>query len=112
MRATMRFLAMPGVMMTGFASAGACGDHEKGVSVYAGDGAGGAKNAFSDAVFGARLEGAGPSARLWLTVSGERCGKARAADFVSENFCERYVEWNRATQRFDYAAAGTARAIQ
>jgi len=157
MQATMRFLAMSGVMMTGFAAhaaADACaevggkaltdaavlradlngdgredyvldvgaidcdgapgvyGDRDKAVSVYAGDGAGGAKNAFSDAVFGARLEGAGPSAKLWLTVSGQQCGKAPAADFASENFCERHVVWNRDTQRFDYAPVGTARPIQ
>jgi hypothetical protein len=46
------------------------GDREKGVFVYAGDGTGGAALAFSDTAFGAKLEGTGTAAKLWLTVSG------------------------------------------
>jgi hypothetical protein len=88
------------------------GDREKGVTVYVGDGAGGAKNAFSDWVYGATIEGAGPAARLWLTVSGQQCGKKPAADFASENFCDRSLVWNAKTQKFDYAPVSTVKMIQ
>ena len=88
------------------------GDREKGVTVYVGDGAGGAKNAFSDWVYGAKIEGTGPAARLWLTVSGQQCGKKPAADFASENFCDRSLVWNAKTQKFDYAPVSTVKMIQ
>lgn len=88
------------------------GDRQKGVTVYVGNGAGGAKNAFSAWVYGARLEGTGPAARLWLTVSGGECGKKTAADFASESFCERYVQWNAKTQKFDFAPVSTVKMIQ
>jgi hypothetical protein len=88
------------------------GDREKRVTVYAGDGSGGAATAFSDSVFDAKVEGAGASAKLWLTVSGAGCGKPPAADFASENFCERAIVWNAKTKKFDYAPVSTARMIQ
>jgi len=88
------------------------GDREKGVTVYAGDGAGGAKKAFSEWVYGAKIEGTGPAARLWLTVSGDKCGKKPAADFASENFCDRFIAWNAKTQQFDYAPVSTVKMIQ
>lgn len=88
------------------------GDREKPVSVYVGDGAGGAKKAFEDAVFGVSLEGAGPAARLWLTVSGQRCGRKPAADFASEAFCDRYLVWSGRMQKFDFAPVSTVRMIQ
>jgi len=85
MRATMRFLAMSGVM-TGLAAHAAPGSLPE--------------------VVGADLASA-------VDACTEVGGKALAdADFASENFCERYVEWNRETQRFDYAPVGTVRAIQ
>src|SRR5688572_27021429 len=49
------------------------GDREKSVTVYAGDGAGGAVAAFSDMVFGVKVEGSGATAKVWLTTSGAAC---------------------------------------
>lgn len=88
------------------------GDREKMVTVYVGDGAGGAKAAFSEWVYGAKIEGAGSAARLWLTVSGGQCGKPPAKDFASENFCDRPITWNAKAQMFDYAPVSSVRMIQ
>ena len=46
------------------------GDRSKKVTVYVGDGAGGAAAAFSDMSYGIRLEGTGARTKLWLTVMG------------------------------------------
>lgn len=88
------------------------GDREKWVGVYAGDGKGVATSAFGGSVYGVSIEGTGPAARLWLTVSGEQCGKKRARDFSSENFCNRSILWNPATRKFDYAPVATVRMIE
>jgi hypothetical protein len=93
-------------------AAGVYGDREKGVTVYVGDGKGAAKQAFSDMVYGMNIEGTGPAAKLWLTVSAEACGKKAAANFASETFCDRAVVWNSKTQAFDYAPVSTVRMIQ
>lgn len=88
------------------------GDREKAITVYAGDGKGGAVPAFQGAVFGAQLEGSGAATKLWLTVSGGTCGKPPAPDFASENFCDRAIQWNAKTRKFDYAPVSTVRMIQ
>jgi hypothetical protein len=88
------------------------GDREKGITVYAGDGSRGAVEAFSDMVYGAKIEGTGPAAKLWLTVSGSQCGKQPAADFASESFCDRALSWNAAKKKFDYAPVSTVRMIE
>lgn len=88
------------------------GDREKMVTVYVGDGAGGAKSAFSEWVYSAKLEGTGPAAKLWLGVMGKACGKPPAKDFASENFCDRAIVWNAKAQKFDYAPVSTVRMIQ
>lgn len=88
------------------------GDREKGVSVYVSDGKGGALLAFSDSVYGVTLEGKGAAAKLWLTVSGQQCGKKPARDFASENFCDRALVWNAKTSKFDYAPVATVKMIQ
>jgi hypothetical protein len=88
------------------------GDREKWVGVYVGDGKGGATSAFTDAVYGVTIEGTGPSSRLWLTVSGQQCGKKPAPDFASENFCDRAIVWNAGTKKFDYAPVSTVRMIE
>lgn len=88
------------------------GDREKGVLVYAGDGKGGAKQVFNDMSYGTKIEGTGPAARLWLTVSGAACGKPQAADFASESFCERPIAWNVQKQSFDYAPVSTVKMIE
>ncbi len=82
------------------------------VSVYVGDGAGGAKQAFSDWVYGAKIEGTGASAKLWLTVTAEGCGKPPAKDFASESFCDRALAWNAGANKFEYAPVSTIRMIQ
>jgi hypothetical protein len=93
-------------------AAGVYGDREKGVAVYVGDSMGGATDAFSDSVYGATIEGKGPAARLWLTVTGQRCGKKPAVDFASENFCDRALVWNAQTKQFEYAPVSTVRMLQ
>jgi hypothetical protein len=103
-------LNVAGVNCQGAASV--YGDREKGVTVYLGDGGGGASEAFNDVVFGAKVEGTGPAAKLWVTVAGPRCGTKPAADFASERFCERALTWNAKTRKFDYAPVSTVRMIE
>jgi hypothetical protein len=91
---------------------GVYGDREKSVVVYVGDGAGGAKEAFSDSVYGARIEGTGSAAKLWLTVSAELCGRKRSANFATESFCDRPLAWNAGKQSFEYAPVSTVRMIE
>ncbi len=88
------------------------GDREKAVYVFAGDGKGGAKEPFTANVYGARVEGTGPAAKLWLSVSGGGCGKPPAKDFASESFCDRPVAWNSAKQAFEFAPVSTVKMIQ
>ena len=88
------------------------GDREKGVMVYAGDGKGGAAVAFNDPVYGAKIEGGGASAKLWLTVSGAGCGKKPAKDFASEAFCERPLVWNGTSKKFEYAPVAAVRMVE
>jgi hypothetical protein len=88
------------------------GDREKAVTVYAGDAAGGASSAYSDMVYDAKIEGEGAAAKLWLTVTSNRCGKPPAPDFAHENFCDRAIAWNGKTKRFEYAPVSTVRMIQ
>ena len=57
------------------------GDREKGVIVYVGDGKGGATEAFNDMSYGMTLEGTGPAAKLWLTVSGQSVRQAAGEGF-------------------------------
>lgn len=93
-------------------AASAYGDRGKDLAVYVGDGAGGARKAFSAWVYASTLEGTGPAARLWLTVSGEQCGKKPAASFASESFCERYIQWNAKAGKFDFAPVSTVKMVQ
>jgi hypothetical protein len=88
------------------------GDREKSVSVYVADAAGGAAPAFGDAVFAVKIEGTGPAAKLWLTVSGAQCGKKPARDFASESFCERALVWNAAKRKLGYAPVSTVKMVQ
>jgi hypothetical protein len=88
------------------------GDREKGVFVYVGDGKGGAVEAFNGSSFGITLEGTGSSAKLWLSVMGADCGKKPAASFAEENFCERPLQWNAKTRKFDFAPLSAAKIIQ
>lgn len=91
---------------------GIYGDREKGVRVYAGDGAGGASQAFAGATYDAKIEGTGVAAKLWITVSGADCGRKPAANFASESFCDRPLAWNGKTGKFDWAPVSSVRMIQ
>ncbi len=84
------------------------GDREKAVTVFLADGKGGAAQAFEDWTFGSKLEGG----KLWLTVAGEKCGKKPAANFASENFCERPLAWTAKTKKLDYAPVSAAKMIE
>ncbi len=88
------------------------GDREKGVLIFVGDGTGGATEAFNEPSFGIRLDDSGATPKLWLTVMGAMCGQKPAADFASENFCERALQWNAKTRRFDFAPVSTVRMIE
>jgi hypothetical protein len=69
------------------------GDREKEVSVFIGDGRGGATRVFADSTFGVTIEGTTTAAKLWLTFSGSNCGKPPASDFASETFCDRALDF-------------------
>ena len=88
------------------------GDREKAVAVYIDDGKGGATEAFNDSVYGVTIEGTGPAAKLWLTVTAQQCGKKPAVDFASENFCDRALNWDAQTRKFQYAPVATVRMLQ
>ena len=88
------------------------GDREKLLVVFAADGNGGATEAFSDAVFGAEIEESDDGPKLWLTTMAGQCGKPRAEYFSEESFCDRAIEWNRDTGRFQYAPLSTVRMIE
>ncbi|MBV6416172.1 MAG: hypothetical protein CMLOHMNK_00703 [Steroidobacteraceae bacterium] len=89
------------------------GDRTKSVAVFCGDGRGGAAETFADSVYDARIESGSSSApRLWMTVSAELCGRPPALTFAAESFCDRAIDWNAATGRFDYAPLDTIRMIE
>jgi hypothetical protein len=88
------------------------GDREKSLVVFASDGRGGAAEAFDDAVYDVKTEKAGNATQLWLTTSAEACGRAPAATFAEETFCDRAIAWNAAAARFEYAPVSTVRIIQ
>jgi hypothetical protein len=91
---------------------GIFGDREKLVTVFVGDGKGGAVEAYRGSAFGVKLEGTGQSATVWLTLMGQDCGRQAAANFASESFCERALKWNAATRKFDPAPEATVRMIE
>lgn len=88
------------------------GDRTKFLAVYTGDGRGGAIESFTDWAYDAKLEGDGAATKLWLTVAGDSCGRPPAPDFASEAFCDRAIDWNPVTGRFDYVAVSTVRMIE
>lgn len=88
------------------------GDREKDVTVYLGDAKGGVAPAFSDSTYGAKIEGSGKDAKLWLTVSGAQCGKKPAETFANESFCDRSLLWNVATKKLEYAPVSTVRMVE
>lgn len=88
------------------------GDREKGVLVFAGDGKGGAVEAFNGSSFGTRLEGAGGAAKLWLSVMGADCGRKPAASFAEESFCERPLQWSAKSRKFEFAPLSMVKMTQ
>jgi len=84
------------------------GDRAKGVTIFVGDGAGGAAQGFTGAAYGVKLEGA----KVWLTVAGDECGAPPAKDFASERFCERALVWNAATKRLELAPVSSVRMVE
>jgi hypothetical protein len=88
------------------------GDRMKPVTVYAGDGNGGARLAFSSQAFGSTVEGSGSEARLWLSVYSELCGKRPASSFAEETFCDRPLVWNEAKREFEFAPVETVRMMR
>lgn len=86
------------------------GDRAKRLTIFAGDGQGGAAESFSDWTYDAQFEG--DPATLWLVVAGDNCGQPPAPDFASESFCQRAITWNSGSGRFDYAHVDTVRMIE
>ena len=54
----------------------------------------------------------GASAKLWLDVMGQTCGRKPAANFASESFCSRALAWNAKTRTLDFAPVSTVRMIE
>ena len=48
---------------------------------------------------------------LWLTTSGEECGRTQAAAFADETFCDRQLVWTTAG-RFELAPLDAARLLK
>ena len=88
------------------------GDREKTITVYAGDGRGGAPEAFAGSVFDAAIETTERGAALWLGVMAEDCGRPHAETFAEETFCDRAIVWNATTRRFELAPLATIRLIE
>jgi len=87
------------------------GDREKILDVFAGDGSNGAALAFAASVFDARTDTADGGQTLWLTISGEGCGRPPAATFAEESFCERAIVV-QGPARFEFAPVNTVRMIE
>jgi hypothetical protein len=87
------------------------GDREKTLMIFAGDDAGGARPAFDDQVYDARIEESGTAKVLWLTTSGSECARPPAQSFSEETFCDRALVWNP-SGRFELSPVETARIIE
>jgi hypothetical protein len=87
------------------------GDREKALAVFAGDGEGGAAQAFSELVYDASIESQGEAVQFWLTTSAERCGRPRAEVFADETFCDRAIVWHSDEARFEYTPLDSVRLI-
>jgi hypothetical protein len=87
------------------------GPPDKPVKVFLGDGADGAEPAFSQSAYAVKVE-RGPAARIWLTLSGEGCGKKKARFHDEENFCDRPLVWNTETKKVELAPLSQARTLR
>lgn len=88
------------------------GDRERNVAVFAGNVTGGSSGAFTQSVFDVMIEEKEGRHQLWFTVSGADCGKAPAATFSEESFCDRAIVWNAATNQFNYEPLSAGRIRQ
>ncbi|MCB1630810.1 MAG: hypothetical protein H7A12_08885 [Pseudomonadales bacterium] len=90
---------------------GVFGDRTKVLMVFAGDTGDDAQQAFSDDVYDATVETRDSRQELWLTTSGEECGRTQAAAFADETFCDRQLVWTTAG-RFELAPLDAARLLK
>lgn len=88
------------------------GAPQKPVKVFLGDGADGAEPAFSQSAYAVKVESPGTAAKIWLTLSGEGCGKKKARFHDEENFCDRPLVWNQATKKVELAPLTEARTLR
>lgn len=90
---------------------GVFGDREKGIAVFAGEGAVGSSEAFTHSVFDVKIEEKRGKNQLWVTVSGVDCGKVPAATFSQESFCDRAIVWDAAAGQFNIEPIGAGRSL-
>jgi hypothetical protein len=88
------------------------GDRAKAVRVFIAGDRGSASEAFADTVYDTRIETTDGAARLWLTVSGEACGRPPAPSFAEESFCERPLVWDAGAARLEYDSLDNVRMIE
>lgn len=104
------------VVFTGWArcdgAASVFGDREKGVELFTGLDAG-TRPPFAGTAYDVRIERDGGRDRVWLTLAGpDGCGTSPAADFASENFCERPVTFDGSSKAFVLAPTSEVRMIR
>jgi hypothetical protein len=95
----------------GAASAMGAGQSGAAVAIYVGGPGNTAQKVFSGLAFEAKVEGAAPKARVWLTIQGLDCGQRNAASVSMANQvgCTRPLNWNSAGHTFRYAPLAEAR---
>jgi hypothetical protein len=91
---------------------GIYGERDKPVQVFLDDGAGSAALAYSGSAHAVKLEGKGPAPRIWLTLTGEGCGKKKARFFSDESYCDRPLVWNETSKKIELAPLTSAKPIR
>jgi hypothetical protein len=91
---------------------GIFGERDKPVQVFLDDGAGGAELAYSGSAHAVKLEGEGPAARVWLTLTGEGCGKQKARFFSDETYCDRPLAWTEKSKKVELAPVSAAKPVR
>jgi hypothetical protein len=85
---------------------------DKPVLVFLGDGADGASPAFRQSAYAVKVEKQVAATRIWLTLSGEGCGKKKARFHDDESFCDRPLVWNEASKKVELAPVSEARTLR
>jgi hypothetical protein len=95
----------------GAASAMGAGQSGAAVAIYVGGAGNTAEKVFSGLAFEAKIEGAAPKVRVWLTIQGLDCGQRNAASVSMANQvgCTRPLNWDTARHTFLYAPLSEAR---